>query len=217
MRENIKTERVSRINPLASARRPVDRVPGPWLACYPIFQDALRSGETTFRALPDYAKSVALRRATIDMTEQEIASTTLDEVHVSFVELCTQSVSEAVEDYLGSTDNGANALLVGSAISPQGPAEQFAPTSYALVARPPCLLRTGRHVFLDGRMRFFSYRSSGDRTIPLLAIDWLDFHDRLKELGLSDELWDTPAKSTYLLHQTDPSTCHSIQHSSEPS
>src|SRR5471030_3138322 len=113
LKENIKTERVSRTGRLTEARRPVGRVPSAWLACYPIFQDALRSGETTFRALPDYAKSVALRRTTIDVAEQAIASTTLDEVHVSFVELCTQSVSEAVEDYLGSTDNGANALLAG--------------------------------------------------------------------------------------------------------
>ncbi|QIE29783.1 hypothetical protein [Caballeronia sp. SBC2] len=210
LRENIKAERVSRINPLASARRPVDRAPGAWLACYPIFQDALRSGETTFLALPDYAKSVALRRATIDMAERAIASATLDEVHVSFVELCMHSVSEVVEDYLGSTNNGANALLVGSAMSPQGSAEQFAPTGYPLIARPPCLLRPGHHVFLDGWMRFFSYRSCGDRTIPLLAIDWLDFHDRLRELDVSKELRAPPAKSIYLLHQTDASTWRSI-------
>ncbi|SAL53956.1 hypothetical protein AWB69_05711 [Caballeronia udeis] len=203
LRENIKTEQVTRTDRLTEARRPVGRVPSAWLACYPIFQDALRSGEMTFRALPDYAKSVALRRTTIDIAEQAIASTTLDQVHVSFVELCTQSVSGAVEDYLGSADNGTNASLVGSAISPQGLAEQFAPTSYPLIARPPCLLRPGRHVFLDGWMRFFSYSSRGDRTIPLLAIDWLDFHDRLKALGVPDELWGHPAKSIYFLYQTD--------------
>ncbi|MFM0441321.1 hypothetical protein PQQ84_33160 [Paraburkholderia strydomiana] len=192
LRENIKAERVSRTDRLTETRRPVGRVPSAWLTCYPIFQDALRSGETTFRALPDYAKSVALRRTAIDMAEQALASTTLDEVHVSFVELCARSVSEAVEDYLGTADNEANASLVGSVLSPQGLAEQYAPISYPLIARPPCLLRPGRHVFLDGWMRFFSYSSRGDRTIPLLAIDWLDFHDRLNELGVSDELRGHP-------------------------
>ena len=185
LREHAGTERASQINRLAFARQPIDRVPGPWLACYPLFQDALRSGETTFGALPHNAKSVALRRTSIDVAEQAIASTALDEVHVSFIELCTQSMSEAVENYLGSEANELNASLAGYDASPQSFAGQFAPTSYPLIARPPCLLRPGRHVFLDGWMRFFAYRSRGDLTIPLLAIDWLDFHDRLGSLSLT--------------------------------
>lgn len=179
LREKTGTERAVRINRLADARQPIDRVPGLWLACYPIFQDALRSGETTFRALPDYAKSVALRRTSIDMAEQTIASTTLDEVHVSFIELCTRSVREAVEQYLGSEDNEASASLDICATSRLSLAERFAPISYPLIARPPCLLRPGRHIFIDGWMRFFSYVSRGDLTIPLLAIDWLEFHSQL--------------------------------------
>ena len=186
LRDDIKREGAARTGRLTEARRPVGRGPGVWLACYPVFQDALGSGETTFRALPDYAKSVVLRRTTIDMAKQAVALTTLDEVHVSFVELCTLSVMKAVEDHLESADNEARASLVGSAISPQILAEQDTPTSYPLIARPPCLLRPGRHVFLDGWMRFFSYSLRGDRTIPLLAIDWLDFHDRLNELCVSD-------------------------------
>lgn len=188
LREHAATGSSARINRSAFARWPSDRVPGLWLACYPMFQDALRNGETTFRALPDYAKPVALRRMTIDMAEQAIASATLDEVHVSFVELCTQTVEDAVEHYLASADNAANASLIGSAISPHGLAEQHAPASYPLIARPPCLLRPGRHIFLDGWMRFFAYSSRGDRTIPLLAIDWLDFHDRLNGLGVARAL-----------------------------
>ncbi|MGF6775848.1 hypothetical protein [Paraburkholderia sp. GAS334] len=182
LRENIKTERVSRTDRLTEARRPVGRVPSAWLACYPIFQDALRSGETTFRALPDYAKAVALRRSGIDMAEHAVASTTFDEVPVSFIELCTQFLSEAVEDYLGSAGNGAKGSVVGSAMSPQSRSEPIAPVSYPLIARPPCLLRPGRHIFIDSWMRFFAYQSRGDLTIPLLAIDWLDFHGRLEGL-----------------------------------
>ncbi len=175
-------ERAARINRLVSVRQPIDRAPGPWLACYPMFQDALCSGETTFGALPDYARSVALRRTSIDMAERAIASGALDKVHVSFIELCTQSVSKAVADYLRGGNHDANALLDGSIASQPSDAEEFAPNSYRFIARPPCLLRPGRHVFIDGWMRFFTYRSRGDLSIPLLAIDGLDFHGRLEGL-----------------------------------
>lgn len=172
LRERAGMDRGASIDRLPSSQRPIDRAPGPWLACYPMFRDALRGGETTFGALPHYAKSVALRRTSIDIAERAIASTTLDDVQVSFIELGTQSLSEAVDDYLGRHE-------VERGTSHQSLAESISDMTYPLIARPPCLLRPGRHVFIDGWMRFFAYRSRGDQTIPLLAIDWLDFNYRL--------------------------------------
>lgn len=179
LREHDGMESVLRNCRLAFAREPIDRAPGPWLACYPIFQEALGSGETTFRALPDYARSVVLRRTCVEVAEQAMARATLDDVHVSFIELRTQSVCEAVEDYLGK-QKGERVILpdsvTGSRLNLIEHMQNIAPP---LMARPPCLLRPGRHIFIDGWMRFFTYSTRGDSTIPLLAIDWLDFHDRL--------------------------------------
>lgn len=175
-------ESVLRNGRLAFALDPIDRAPGPWLACYPIFQHALGSGETTFRALSDHARSVALRRTSIDVAEHASAAAILNEVRVSFVELCTQSVIEAVQDYLGK-QKGERVVLVDSAAeSRPNRGERISHMTPPLLARPPCLLRPGRHIFVDGWMRFFSYSTRGDPTIPLLAIDWLDFHDRLATL-----------------------------------
>ncbi|WP_133062306.1 hypothetical protein [Paraburkholderia hospita] len=164
---------------LAFAREPIHRAPEPWLASYPVFQDALGSGETTFRALPDYAKSVALGRTSTDFVEQATAAAILDEVRVSFVELCTKSVSDAVDEYLGKL-KGERAVVVDS-VEESRPdlVGHISNIALPLIARPPCLLRPGRHMFVDSWMRFFSYCKRGDLTIPLLAIDWLDFHDRL--------------------------------------
>ncbi len=164
---------------LAFAREPIHRAPGPWLACYPIFQDALASGETTFDALPEYARSVAVQRTCVGMAEQAIAATILNEVRVSFVELCTRAVTEAVEDYLAKPKGEHAPLATWIAESCRDPVENIPDIALPLIARPPCLLRPGRHIFLDSWVRFFSYRARGDLTIPLLAIDWLDFHDRL--------------------------------------
>lgn len=173
---------------LAFARESIHHAPGPWLACYPIFQDALCSGETTFQALPDYARSVALRRTSIGIAEQAIAAAILKEVRVSFVELCTQSVTEAVEDYLEEL-KGERAVLVDcTAKSSPDLVEHIPDIALPLIARPPCLLRPGRHIFVDSWMRFFSYSTRGDLTIPLLAIDWLDFHDRLAALPPSSAI-----------------------------
>ena len=182
LREHDGMESVLCTGPLAFAREPINRAPGPWLACYPVFQDALGSGETTFRALPDYARSVALRRTSIELAEHAIATATLNEVRVSFVELCTQSVSEAVEDYLVKQKGARPVLAHCTAESRPSLVEYIPDIALPLIARPPCLLRPGRHIFADGWMRFFSYSTRGDRTIPLLAIDWLDFHERLGAL-----------------------------------
>jgi hypothetical protein len=178
LREHAGMERAARINRLVSVRQPIDRVPGPWLACYPIFQEALRSGETTLGTLPDYAKSVVLRRTSIDLADQAIASATLNEIHVSFIELSTHFVSEAVKHYLGSEDDEANYSRTGLVTS-TSLADRNTHVIYPLIARPPCLLHPGRHVFSNSWMRFFAYQSRGDLTIPLLAVDWLDFHHRL--------------------------------------
>jgi hypothetical protein len=164
-------------NRLAAVRQPIGHVPGSWLAS-PIFKDALCYGEGAFGALPVYAKLVALRRTTIDVPEHAIASRVLDNVCVSFIELSTDFVNKAVDSYLGRRQTEGNPSSGG--VPPSSESLVGIPAiDYPLIARPPCLLQTGRHVFLDGWMRFFSYRARGDLTIPLLALDWLDFHDRL--------------------------------------
>ena len=175
-------ERVVRPHWLDTAHQPMGRAPAPWLACYPFFQDALHGGESTFRALPDYARAVVLKRITIDLKERAIASNALDEVRVSFIELATNAVNEVVQRYLGRQEAGGNGPDDDPTASLQDRFPLLRNLDYPLVARPPCLLRPGHHAFLDGWMRFFAYTSRGDPTIPLLALDWLDFHDRLRTL-----------------------------------
>lgn len=176
LRESVGTECAVRTNRSAAERRPVGRIPSPWLACYPTFETALRGGETTFRALPHHARLIAFKQTTIDIAERATASKVLDDVCVSLIELSTDWVSEIVGSYLGQQEVGKTTSDDKAIASLEG----FAPSAiWPLNARPPCLVRPGHHVFMDGWMRFFSYRSRGDRTIPLLAIDWLDFHHRL--------------------------------------
>jgi hypothetical protein len=179
LRENIKTERVSRTDRLTEARRPVGRVPSAWLACYPIFQDALRHGETTFRTLPQQAKFAAVNRVITDAAEQIIASAILDDIRVSYVELSTPCVVEAAEAFLSTQTANSKLCSDHSAISLGDFATQIQSANFPLIARPPCLLRPGLGIFLNGWMRFFGYSTRGDRTIPLLAIDWPDFNERL--------------------------------------
>jgi hypothetical protein len=179
LREIVGVDYVVRANRLAATCQPIGHLPGIWLASYPIFQDALCCGETAFGALPAYAKLIALKRTTIDMAEQATASKVLDDLGVSFMELSTDFVSEAVDSYLGRQQAEINAASHGFIPSLEVLAEQTPALDYPSTARPPCLLRPGRHIFIDGWMRFFSYRARGDLTIPVLAIDWLDFHGRL--------------------------------------
>ncbi|QBQ99409.1 hypothetical protein [Paraburkholderia pallida] len=182
LREIAGMERVAQRHGLDTARQPIDRAADPWLARYPFFQDALRHGEATFRTLPDYVRTVALKRVTIDLAERAIASRTLDDVRVSFIELSTNAVNEVVQRYLGGQDSGGEATDDRPAASRQTPLPPVPNLNYPLVARPPCLLRPDSNAFLDGWMRFFSYASRGDPTIPLLAVNWRDFHDRLGTL-----------------------------------
>jgi hypothetical protein len=177
LREAAEAERVTRASRLAATCQPIERAASAWLASYPLFEDALRYGETTFRMLPEYAKRVALNRTSIDAAEQATESRILDELNVSLVELSTHSVDEAVKSYLGGHAEGLRSDRRATSLDDL--VEEISAMNYPLIARPPCLLRPGHRVFLDGWMRFFSYRARGDLTIPLLAIDWLDFHYRL--------------------------------------
>jgi hypothetical protein len=176
-------ERAVSVDETVKASRQVGRVPARWLACYPMFQDALQHGETSFRALPRHAKLVALNRTTMIAAEQAVASTILDDVGTSFVELSTRCLAEAVGRYLATQAESEDAHIGCGTTLLDNLASQIPATNYPLVARPPCVLRPSEGVFLDGWMRFFSYYARGDSTIPLLAIDWPEFYERLCSLN----------------------------------
>jgi hypothetical protein len=172
-------ERAVSVGESFKASRPVGRAPARWLACYPLFQDALRQGETSFRALPTHAKLVALNRITMIAADQAVASAILDDVGTSFVELSTPRLAEAVGRYLATQAESEDAQIGCGTTLLDNLASQMPTTNHPLFARPPCVLRPSEGVFLDGWMRFFSYYARGDSTIPLLAIDWPDFFARL--------------------------------------
>lgn len=180
LRENIKTERVSRTDRLAMSLQPVSRVPSQWLTYYPTFQNALRHGETSFQTVPRQAKLVVASHTTADAAEQIIASGILDNLRVSYVELSTPCVVEAAEAFLSTHTANSKLRSDHSAISLGDLAAQSPYRNLPPVARPPCLLRPGVGIFLNGWMRFFGYWRRGDHTIPLLAIDWANFYERLK-------------------------------------
>lgn len=154
-----------------------------WLVNYPIFHEALRDRATTFGMLPEHAKQAALKRASTDATRQAAALRVLNEVGVSFVELDTRIVDEAVESCLfGHHAPPTTATSPSTSLLDELAAE--APLLHApRIARPPCLLYPGKSVFLDGLMRFLAYRTRGDATIPLLAADWPDFYERLTAMS----------------------------------
>ena len=179
LRELQQQKRTVTVDGLFEEFRPVGCVSPSWLACYPIFQDALHCGETTFRKLPLHAKLVALKRTTEDAAEQAIASSILDDVGASFVELSTGLVEDAVRRYLSMQPGSENWHATPNTTSLDDLARQIVGIQQAHVSRPPCVLRPGQGIFLDGWMRFFSYRARSDKTIPLLAIDWINFHQRL--------------------------------------
>ena len=161
--------------------RPGGCVSPSWLACYPTFQDALRAGETSFRALPHFAKlSVLSRLATSTEARAVITSAILSDVRAAYVELGTTCVVEAVESYLSVRTHGENLQHLRSTML-DTVAAQFPPTSEPLVTRQPCLLSPGTGIFLEGWMRFFAYWSRSDKTIPLLAVDWPTLYERLPQ------------------------------------
>jgi len=178
----VQPERTDPAEMLAATPGSVGCVPGRWLACYPMFQDALQRGETSFRKLPRYVKQVALKRTTVEAAEQAIASTILDDVGASFVELSTRLVEDAVERYFAMQTDGGISHAIRNKTLLDDLAEQITGINQPHVARPPCVLRPGQGILLDGWMRFFLYRARGDKTIPLLAIDWINFHERLCSL-----------------------------------
>jgi hypothetical protein len=183
LREDAQVERTAHAARFVNAPPRVGRVSSHWLGCYPTFQDALRSSETSFGKLPKHARLVALKRATEDAVEDASATAILDEVGASFVELSTSLVEDAVEQYLAMQEHGADSHAIRHNKFLDDLAEQIVNASQPHVARPPCVLRPGQGIFLDGWMRFFSYRARGDKTIPLLAIDWISFHERLCSIG----------------------------------
>jgi hypothetical protein len=182
LRELVQPERTDPAHLLAATLGSFDCVPGPWLACYPMFQDALQRGETSFRRLPRHVKLVALKRTTVDAAEQAVALTILDDVGASFVELSTSLVEDAVECYFALQTGDLISHSMRNNTSLDDLAEQITRINQPHAARPPCVLRPGPGIFLDSWMRFFSYRARGDKTIPLLAIDWTNFHERVCSL-----------------------------------
>ncbi|WP_143048334.1 hypothetical protein [Burkholderia sp. WP9] len=129
--------------------------------------------------LPQQAKLAVVSRTTTDAAEQIIASGILDGVRGSFIELSTQCVVEAAEAFLSTRVTNSKLDTARNPILLSNLAISISSASYPLIARPPCVLRPGVGIFLNGWSRFFGYLTRGDGTIPLLAIDWADFYERL--------------------------------------
>lgn len=164
---------------LTTAPRTIDRGPARWLACYPLFQDALQSGATTFGELPPHAKVAVTKRTTLNVEDHAIAAAKLNDIGASFVELPTVLVEDAVQQYLAKQTGCANSHMARETMSLDELAEQIPSLNESHVARPPCVVQPGQGIFVDGWVRFFSYRARGDTTIPLLAVDWPALHERL--------------------------------------
>jgi hypothetical protein len=175
-REIQQVEFAERSNLHHASTRSEAHTPSNWLANYPIFRDALHHGETSFGKLPRQAKLVAIRRTTSEVAETAFISTAFDEVGASFVELHTEVVEAAVQHFLASQQNNVAARLDEISLQDAGIQHPF-------VARQPCLLSPRNGIFLDSWMRFFAYRSRKDKTIPLLAVDWPAFYERLSQGG----------------------------------
>lgn len=195
LRELQQQKRADTVDGLFEEFRLVGCVSPSWLASYPTFQDALRGGETSFRALPHFAKLAVLRRTATNTEARTVATTAiLSEVRTAYVEIRTTSVVEAVELYLSAGTQSENLQNLPATML-DTVAAQFPPTSVSLVARQPCLLSPGDGVFLEGWTRFFAYWSRKDKTIPLLAVDWPALYERLSQSSaLSDRDQVTPKR-----------------------
>jgi len=158
------------------------RVPSDWLACYPHFQQALVQGSTCFGALPIAAKLVAFKRVTGDARDYETVAPQLNDIGVSYVEASTDCVEAVVRQYLGEQGRAGAAQAAELSAQLDELAAQLPTQRHPDVARPPCLVSPSGAVFVDGWMRFFTYRSRGDLTIPLLAVDWPRLVERLQVL-----------------------------------
>jgi hypothetical protein len=158
------------------------RVPPDWLACYPHFQQVLAHGSTCFGALPFAAKLVAFKRVLGTARDYETVAPQLNDIGAAYVEVTTHGVEAVVRQYLGE-QAGANAAQAAELTAQLDELAAQMPAQHRVhEARPPCLVSPGGAVFVDGWMRFFTYRSRGDLTIPLLAVDWPRLVERLQAL-----------------------------------
>ncbi|MGF6370989.1 hypothetical protein OKW40_003739 [Paraburkholderia sp. RAU6.4a] len=194
LREQAGTERAIRTNRWLSARRPVGRPPAAWLACYPVFQDALLGCETRLGALPDFVRRAALERLG-GSNYSCVPTSVLDEVRASYLELRSTCVAEEVRRYLSDTEDSllashesSDALETLAAGMPR----MLVPP----VARPPCLLSSGNGMFLGGWARFVAYWCRKDPTIPLLAVDWPILYEHVAPYSLRHLIDDPGFAST---------------------
>jgi hypothetical protein len=170
LEEQAGMERSVRTNRWASARSREKLAPAPWLACYPVFQDALLGSETTLGALPDFARRAAFERLG-GSNFSPVPGSVLDEVRASYLELRSTRVAEEVRRYLSDTECTVAAPL-GSPDALEVLVAEMPLMLVPPVARPPCLLSSGNGIFLGGWARFVAYWHRKDPTIPLLAVDW---------------------------------------------
>jgi hypothetical protein len=183
-------ERTVQTNRWASACRPVEPAPAPWLACYPYFRDALLGSETTLGALPDFARRAALER--LGGTDySSVPRSVLDEVRASYLELRCTRVAEEVRRYLSSTDDALTASR-GSSDALEVLAAEMPRMLVPPVARPPCLLSSGKGIFLGGWARFVAYWYRRDPTIPVLAVDWPILYEHVALYRLRKQNDDRP-------------------------
>ncbi|WP_322054248.1 hypothetical protein [Paraburkholderia bannensis] len=163
-----------------------------WLVRYPLFREALFHGAMPLGALPAQARSVVAKRVFAGDGARDIAGSAglhvVSDVRVAFVELPMSLVNQAVRDHCaphGDDDASLNAAIGETRLH------------YPRVARPPCLLMPGQGIFLDSWMRFLAYRTRGDITVPVLAVDWFTLYERIARVLESDD-----ASSAYL-HASD--------------
>lgn len=154
-----------------------------WLVRYPLFREALLHGAMPFHALPAQARAVVAKRVFTGDGVRDIAGSAgrhvVGDVRVAFVELPMTLVEEAVRQHRepdgqthesGDGDADLNAAIGETRLH------------YPRVARPPCLLMPGQGVFLDSWMRYLVYRTRGDITVPLLAVDWFTLYERVARM-----------------------------------
>lgn len=154
--------------------------PSAWLACYPAFRDALHHGATRFGALPLPAKMAAMRRTHADASGYHGIAPYIDDVAASYVEVFAHQVDEAVTRHFAAQFGDGDDAMAAARAQLEELAREAPVMRYPSIARPPCLLSTGKAVIMEGWMRYFFYRARGDATIPLLAVDWPRFDVQLQ-------------------------------------
>jgi hypothetical protein len=158
-------------NALTIACGLAQRTQSNWLACYPVFHDVLQREAGTFGELSPHVTQRVITRVAPSIGEQAFAISFLADIGASFVRAPTPLVEKAVERYFSMSKHAMRSL------------DDFAAQIPNLCATPdgqqPCIVQPGQGVFLEGWVRFLSYRARGDSTIPLLALDWPELHKRL--------------------------------------